>query len=242
MNALLKYGAAILGAVVVVVAIAAISSAVFSGSEVHEIVAERPATAAPKATPAPAPATAPAPAAVAAAPAPAPAPAPALVAPALAPADTMAAAPAPTPAPAPPLAADAPAAVAAAPAPAVPVAAAAGDIGPRLAAANAAAGLTLRVRCQTCHTFDNGGANRVGPNLWNVVGRDKGNVAGFMYSEAMKVAPGNWTYAELDAFLTAPAKHTPGTRMAFAGIASATDRANLIGHLRSLSTSPLPLP
>lgn len=219
MNALLKYGAAILGAVVVVVAIAAISSAVFSGSEVPEIVAERPATPAPKETPAPAPATAPAPAAVAAAPA-----------------------PAPTPAPAPPLAADAPAAVAAAPAPAVPAAAAAGDIGPRMAAANAAAGLTLRVRCQTCHTFDNGGANRVGPNLWNVVGRDKGNVPGFMYSEAMKVAPGNWTYAELDAFLTAPAKHTPGTRMAFAGIAGATDRANLIAHLRSLSTSPLPLP
>ena len=219
MNALLKYGAAILGAVVVVVAIAAISSAVFSGSEVPEIVAERPATPAPKETPAPAPATAPAPAAVAAAPA-----------------------PAPTPAPAPPLVADAPAAVAAAPAPAVPAAAAAGDIGPRMAAANAAAGLTLRVRCQTCHTFDNGGANRVGPNLWNVVGRDKGNVPGFMYSEAMKVAPGNWTYAELDAFLTAPAKHTPGTRMAFAGIAGATDRANLIAHLRSLSTSPLPLP
>ena len=57
----------------------------------------------------------------------------------------------------------------------------------------------------------------------------------------MKVAPGTWTYADLDAFLTAPAKVLPGTKMAFAGIASATDRANLIAHLRTLSTNPMPL-
>ena len=97
------------------------------------------------------------------------------------------------------------------------------------------------MRCQTCHTFDNGGPNRVGPNLWNVVGRDKGNAPGYTYSDTMKAAPGTWTYGDLDAFLTAPAKFLPGTKMAFAGIADAKDRANLIAHLRSLSTAPVPL-
>jgi cytochrome c len=112
----------------------------------------------------------------------------------------------------------------------------------RLAAASAAAGLTARTRCQACHTFDQNGPNRVGPNLWNIVGRDKGSVPGFNYSEAMRTAPGTWTYDELDRFLTAPAQHIPGNRMAFTGIPATADRANLIAHLRTLSATPLPLP
>lgn len=148
----------------------------------------------------------------------------------------------PTPAPAPQAAAPTatpPAAPTAAPD--RPAAAAGGDVLVRLAAANADAGLAVRPRCATCHTFEQNGPNRVGPNLWNVVGRDKGSLPGFQYSEAMLNAPGTWTFAELDAFLIAPAQHTPGTRMNFPGMPSATDRANLIAYLRTLSTNPVPL-
>jgi cytochrome c len=147
----------------------------------------------------------------------------------------------------PPVAERAPAPTPAAPAPApqaaAPTAPAAGggDLLVRLAAANADAGLAVRPRCATCHTFEQNGPNRVGPNLWNVVGRDKGSLPGFQYSEAMRNAPGTWTFAELDAFLTGPAQHTPGTRMNFPGIPAATDRANLIAYLRTLSTNPVPL-
>lgn len=150
--------------------------------------------------------------------------------------------PVPTPAPAPQAAAP-PAAPPAAPtaAPDTPAAAAGGDVLVRLAAANADAGLAVRPRCATCHTFEQNGPHRVGPNLWNVVGRDKGSLPGFQYSEAMRNAPGTWTFAELDAFLTAPAQHTPGTRMNFPGMPSAIDRANLIAYLRTLSTNPVPL-
>ncbi|MBM3507476.1 MAG: cytochrome c family protein, partial [Alphaproteobacteria bacterium] len=118
----------------------------------------------------------------------------------------------------------------------------AADIAQRLAAASPAAGLTARARCQACHTFDQNGPNRVGPNLWNIVGRDKASVPGFNYSEAMRNAPGTWTYEELDAFIAAPARHIPGNRMNFHGMPAAADRANLIAHLRTLSTSPVRLP
>ena len=237
MNALLKYGGAVLASVLLVVVIATVAGAIFGDAPTATtpVVAERPAAPAapPRATP---PATAPAPLAAApdAPPAPAAIPAPALLA------DPMAAAPAPMADP-----------MAAAPAPAVPppaagapgaVAAGTANIAGRLAAANAATGLTVRTRCAACHTFDQNGPNRVGPNLWNVVGRDKASVPGFNFSEALKNAPGTWTFDELDKFLTAPAQHTPGTRMNFAGMPSAADRANLIAHLRTLSTAPVPLP
>lgn len=123
-----------------------------------------------------------------------------------------------------------------------PPAAGSGYILVRLAAANTDAGLALRPRCVTCHTFEPNGPNRVGPNLWNIVGRDKGSAPGFPYSEAMRSAPGTWTFEELDRFLAAPAQHTPGTRMNYAGLPAAGDRANLIAYLRTLSTAPAPLP
>ena len=243
MNTFLKYLAAIAGSVIVVVAIFGITRAFFTidaPTPNDRVVEQAVPPAAPLAPPAVAPgpqAAEPPPAAPApAAPAPMPAEPPVVAAPAAPPA-TPPAIPAPQADVAPPAAAPTPAV----PSPAAPPPAAAGDIVVRLAQANVPGGLGLRPRCATCHTFEQNGPNRVGPNLWNVVGRDKGSVPGFNYSEAMRTAPGTWTFKELDGFLQGPAAHTPGTRMNFAGLANPADRANLIAYLRTLSTNPVPL-
>ncbi len=97
-------------------------------------------------------------------------------------------------------------------------------------------------KCALCHTVDQGGANKTGPNLWGIVNRDKGSHAGFGYSKAMTEKEGNWTYDNLNGFLHKPKKWLPGTIMAYAGTKKAEQRANLIAYLRTLSTSPAPIP
>lgn len=111
-----------------------------------------------------------------------------------------------------------------------------------LASADPAAGQKATKRCATCHTFNDGGSNKIGPNLWGIVGKDKGSVDGFKYSDALGDADGAWSYDDLDAFLTSPKGFLKGTRMSFAGIKSAADRAALIAYMRLQSDSPLPLP
>lgn len=115
-------------------------------------------------------------------------------------------------------------------------------IATRLASADLSRGETSAKKCQACHTFDKGGRNLVGPNLWGIVGRERATHAGFNYSAAMKSHKGNWTFEELDTYLTAPQKMVPGTNMTFAGIPRATERADLIAFLNSKSDSPQPLP
>ena len=115
-------------------------------------------------------------------------------------------------------------------------------IAPLLAEASAADGKKIARKCITCHTMNQGGTKRVGPNLWNVVNAAKAGNGGFRYSAALKVKGGKWTYEDLNAFLASPRSFAKGTRMAFAGIKKAGDRAALIKYLRSLSASPAPLP
>ena len=118
------------------------------------------------------------------------------------------------------------------------------DIGPLLASADVDAGKQVAQRlCSSCHTFDQGGANRVGPNLYNVVGGPHGHAQGFNYSSAMAGQHDKaWDYAALNHFLNKPSAAIPGTRMAFAGISNTQQRANVIAYLRSLAAEPKPLP
>jgi cytochrome c len=112
----------------------------------------------------------------------------------------------------------------------------------RLASASADAGQRAFRACAACHTADDGGANRVGPNLWDVVGRPIGGKEGFRYSAVIGGHGGVWDYHALDGFLAKPADWAPGTSMSYAGIADDAARADMIAYLRSLSSDPEPLP
>ena len=112
----------------------------------------------------------------------------------------------------------------------------------RLASANVEKGQAGTKACQACHNFDKGGPNKVGPNLWEVVERKKGGHGGFDYSAGMKEKGGGWSFADLDEFLANPKGYVKGTKMAFAGIASPQERANVVDYLRTLADSPKPLP
>ncbi len=134
---------------------------------------------------------------------------------------------------------------------AVPVAAAAAGgapsgepIGVMLAKADAAAGQksTMTLGCIACHSFGDGGKNGLGPNLYGVVGRPQASHEGYAYSAALKGKGGEWTYDQLNTWLTKPAAYAPGTKMSYAGIADANVRANVIAYLRTLAAEPKPLP
>lgn len=111
-----------------------------------------------------------------------------------------------------------------------------------LASADLEAGQKMAKRCTSCHTIKDGGANRIGPNLWSIVGKEKGAAQGFSYSDALTDKGGVWSYDDLNAFLADPKAFAKGTKMNFAGIKSVQDRAALIAYLRQQSDTLLPLP
>jgi cytochrome c len=115
-------------------------------------------------------------------------------------------------------------------------------IEPLLLKANIEHGQEVAKKCLQCHTFEKGGANKVGPNLWGIVGGKVAHLEGYAYSSAFKKHGGVWRYEELNDYLYHPQTHIPGTKMAFAGLKKTQDRADLIAYLRTLSDSPLALP
>ena len=116
------------------------------------------------------------------------------------------------------------------------------QIAPLLQKASADAGSAAFKKCAACHTVDQGGANRLGPNLYGVVNRAKGAVEGFNYSQAVKTKGGEWTFENLANFLHDPKGWLPGNKMGFAGVRDNQELADLLAYLRSLSATPAPLP
>ncbi|MBF0680742.1 MAG: cytochrome c family protein [Devosia sp.] len=114
-----------------------------------------------------------------------------------------------------------------------------------MATANEGRGESAARKCQSCHSFGEGEPNKMGPNLYNTVGNTKAHAEGYAYSDILlqQKAEGQvWSYANLDAFLEDPRGYAPGTKMAFAGVRSPEERANIMAYMRSLAAEPVPLP
>lgn len=116
------------------------------------------------------------------------------------------------------------------------------DLGTLLKAADPARGERTAQVCAACHTFTQGGPNRVGPNLHGIVGRPVAAHPGFAYSPALASSDGRWTYESLDRFLTSPSRAVAGTKMAFAGLRNPRDRAHLIAYLAQMTPGAPPFP
>ena len=117
------------------------------------------------------------------------------------------------------------------------------DFATVIPAADVADGQKVAQRCAQCHDWSKGGPNKIGPNLWNVLGGERGEGrGGYDFSAAMKKKGGTWTYAELFHFLKSPQVWIPGTKMTFAGLRSEKQRIDLIAYIRTWADSPAPLP
>jgi cytochrome c len=111
----------------------------------------------------------------------------------------------------------------------------------RMQTADAAKGAEVFKKCASCHNIADGGANGTGPNLWAVLGKPHAVHPGYAYSEGLKGKPGNWDWEGMDAWLKKPSAYAPGTKMNFAGLGKADDRANVIAYINAQGSN-LPLP
>ena len=103
-------------------------------------------------------------------------------------------------------------------------------------------GKKLFKKCSACHSYKKGSANKVGPNLWNIINRPKASIQDFTYSKALAEFSGNWGYEELNQFLFKPKGYIQGTKMNFSGLKKEEDRADLLLFLREQADIPADLP
>ena len=111
-----------------------------------------------------------------------------------------------------------------------------------MAMGDATSGKKVFKKCAACHSIVKGGKNKIGPALYNVVGRQVGGVSDYKYSKALSAYGKEWTFEELNGFLLKPTKWIKGTKMAYAGLKKESDRASLIKYLNQNSDNPVPLP
>jgi cytochrome c len=116
------------------------------------------------------------------------------------------------------------------------------DIAALMAMGDAISGEKIFKKCAACHSIIKNGKNKIGPALYNVVGRKVGGVSDYKYSKALAGYEKSWTFEELNGFLLKPAKWIKGTKMAYAGLRKEKDRASIIKYLNQNSDNPQPLP
>ena len=116
------------------------------------------------------------------------------------------------------------------------------DITALMAKADLAHGEKVFKKCSACHSIEAGGGNKIGPALYNVVGRKVAALEDYKYSKALIEYKKNWSFEELNGFLIKPQKWIKGTKMAYAGLRKEKDRASIILYLNNYADSPLPLP
>ena len=116
-----------------------------------------------------------------------------------------------------------------------------GSIMALFASTSAAEGAKVFKKCAACHSIKEGGANKIGPALWGVLGRTAGSVPGYKYSKAMAAHDKNWSFEEMNGFLIKPKDWIKGTKMSFAGLKKANERAAVILFMNTKTNNPLPL-
>jgi cytochrome c len=115
------------------------------------------------------------------------------------------------------------------------------DIMALFSSVNAAEGAKIFKKCAACHSIAQGGSNKIGPALWGVIGRKAGSIADYKYSKAMAAYGKPWTFKEMDGFLLKPKDWIKGTKMSFAGLKNARERAAVILYMNENTDAPLPL-
>ena len=116
------------------------------------------------------------------------------------------------------------------------------DIKALLAMGDMAHGEKVFKKCTACHMIAADGKNKIGPNLWGVIGRKAGSISDYKYSKAMVAYAKEWTFEEMNSYLIKPQAYIKGTKMAFAGLRKEKDRASVILYMNSKSASPKPIP
>ena len=116
------------------------------------------------------------------------------------------------------------------------------DMAALLAMGDIAHGEKVYKKCKACHSIKQGGGNKIGPALWNVIFRPVGSITDYKYSKALSSYGKEWTWEEMNGFLIKPSKWIPNNKMGFAGLKSEKDRASVILYLNQNSVNPKPLP